>query len=273
MLVNDEGYTARGRCPGDNVALVTLLAEWEAAQQAAAGAASRRGRAARRSPDRWPMSDTDSTYQLMRHRVCRMLRVHWDPIGARQMPTLPQDEYASYAQPILDLVETGATDLELSSLLGRIETEQMGLGAGDSEPRLQAVAAIRAALAEPTLPPSTDVDALIETATKRGEASGPDRLSVLERRLFLIDEMETTCDMGNLDLLLDNHPPSFIAAAANSFAWLGADHIAVALRRIHRHLPDRVERELGAACALITARVGYKYSDITAAVTRWGMHG
>jgi ankyrin repeat protein len=35
-LVNDEGYTAYGRVPGNNPALLGLLAQWEASQRAAA---------------------------------------------------------------------------------------------------------------------------------------------------------------------------------------------------------------------------------------------
>ena len=67
-------------------------------------------------------------YELSR-RVGEILHYIWDPIGVRGAPRA-RDEYDNYVSPILELLEGGATETELSACLTEIATEAMGLTRG-----------------------------------------------------------------------------------------------------------------------------------------------
>jgi|tagenome__1003787_1003787.scaffolds.fasta_scaffold20639510_3 hypothetical protein len=77
------------------------------------------------------------TISALEARVREILLQSWDPIGIAGVATA-QDEYDQYVKPITVMLTTGTSVDELSSYLGEIETDRMGLK-GDP-PRAQYVA-------------------------------------------------------------------------------------------------------------------------------------
>ncbi len=67
-------------------------------------------------------------YEISR-RVGEILHYIWDPIGVRGAPKA-RDEYDSYVSPILELLERGVTEAELSACLTEFATGAMGLNRG-----------------------------------------------------------------------------------------------------------------------------------------------
>ncbi len=52
----------------------------------------------------------------------------WDPIGVTVDPNWPQDEYDNYLVPCLRLLESGASNQEITKYLEYVVGEHMGLG-------------------------------------------------------------------------------------------------------------------------------------------------
>ncbi len=57
-----------------------------------------------------------------------VLHCVWDPIGVRGIAEAA-DEYDSYAEPLLELLELGSPADELAAYLTAVESERMGLAA------------------------------------------------------------------------------------------------------------------------------------------------
>jgi hypothetical protein len=74
------------------------------------------------------------TNHLKRQALARISAVEvalrdWDPIGVMVGEGSPEDEYDSYAPHIVSLVQNGASLNELTTHLGQVRTETMGLPA------------------------------------------------------------------------------------------------------------------------------------------------
>lgn len=68
------------------------------------------------------------TYKLLLDEIKRLLR-EWDPIGVFGDPENPgpDDEYDRYAPMLLAALSRGAAAVEVQAMLGRFQSEQMGL--------------------------------------------------------------------------------------------------------------------------------------------------
>ena len=72
--------------------------------------------------------------RLSKEKRCQQLKeIHqlwcsWDPIGVTIDPDWPQDEYDGYLEPTLHLLESGASEKQLTDYLASVVGEHMGLG-------------------------------------------------------------------------------------------------------------------------------------------------
>ena len=80
--------------------------------------------------------------------VSRLLFERWDPIGVRDEPGAPDDEYEGYAAGVLALVLHHASDDVVAEHLARIEDRWMGLAPSPLAHRGAVAAAIRDAVRE-----------------------------------------------------------------------------------------------------------------------------
>src|SRR3954463_11842375 len=55
-----------------------------------------------------------------------LLWEEWDPIGVRQIPNWPMDEYDAYAADVLIMLRRGASALEIAAYLADLETGHIG---------------------------------------------------------------------------------------------------------------------------------------------------
>ena len=78
--------------------------------------------------------------------VSRLLFERWDPIGVRDEPGAPRDEYEGYAAGVLALVLHHASDDVVAEHLARIEDRWMGLTPSPLVHRVAVAAAIRDAV-------------------------------------------------------------------------------------------------------------------------------
>jgi hypothetical protein len=60
------------------------------------------------------------------HFVDEVLHYLWDPIGVAGAPET-RDEYQGYVGPVLAMLQSGASESELSTYLSRVADEDMGL--------------------------------------------------------------------------------------------------------------------------------------------------
>ena len=80
--------------------------------------------------------------------VNRLLFERWDPMGVRDEPGAPHDEYEGYAAGVLVLVLHHASDDVVAEHLARIEDRWMGLRPSPLAHRVSVAAAIRNAVRE-----------------------------------------------------------------------------------------------------------------------------
>ena len=78
--------------------------------------------------------------------VNRLLFERWDPMGVRDEPGAPRDEYEGYAAGVLALVLHHASDDVVAEHLARIEDRWMGLTPSPLAYRVAVAAAIRDAV-------------------------------------------------------------------------------------------------------------------------------
>lgn len=72
------------------------------------------------------MNENSSYITSLQRKVAKTLLKNWDPIGIQDIPEA-QDEYDSYAYPVVRLLTSGKSEREVFDHLWRIETEHMGL--------------------------------------------------------------------------------------------------------------------------------------------------
>lgn len=74
--------------------------------------------------------------ELMQDYIAKVLLQEWDPIGIREYPEA-QDEYDSYVEGVLRLLETDAPDKALIDHLLEIETDTIGVFIPSERRRLE----------------------------------------------------------------------------------------------------------------------------------------
>jgi hypothetical protein len=68
--------------------------------------------------------------QTGEYELRQILHWRWDPIGVSVDFPYAAGEYDSYAPEVFSVLSNGASANEIAELLGSIEDERMGLGAG-----------------------------------------------------------------------------------------------------------------------------------------------
>ena len=61
-------------------------------------------------------------------RAVEAILRRWDPIGVEPGVVAPADEYDSYAPHIVSMVDSGGSVADVTVHLGKLATENMGLG-------------------------------------------------------------------------------------------------------------------------------------------------
>ena len=92
------------------------------------------------------MTDPSHAAREQIRRVSAALREHWDPIGRREMPDVPADEYENYAPHIITLIREGADDFKVVAHLRELERVAMGLVPSPADDLLGVVAHLRRAM-------------------------------------------------------------------------------------------------------------------------------
>lgn len=77
-----------------------------------------------------------------------------------------------------------------------------------------------------------DIDHFIILAIQQGSTQDPGKLTPLQKTIFLISELEVSCDKDGIDSFVDQHKEGAILDCASAFDAMGAAQLAAAL--IHR---------------------------------------
>ena len=107
---------------------------------------------------------------------------------------------------------------------------------------------------------------LISTALEHGWEFEIERLTPVERKIWLISQAEVLCDKEGIDTFLGEYS-DWLAETANAFADVGAAQISESLQAIRGLLPQRPERLLEAANDLIRLRSQYDSKAVERLVT------
>ena len=71
-------------------------------------------------------NESDPKARVLLRAVDEILHYVWDPIGVAAVPQA-RDEYQSYVPQVFQLLQTGASEGEISGYLSMIATDRMGL--------------------------------------------------------------------------------------------------------------------------------------------------
>jgi len=111
-----------------------------------------------------------------------------------------------------------------------------------------------------------NVEQFLDAAIKQGEQAGAAALAPLERAIFLVSELEVSCDKDGIDSFLNLYGPSELDAVAEILRAAGATATPDGLTRIARALPQRDDALLRSVNDLVTGRTGYDYDSLAKVV-------
>jgi hypothetical protein len=111
-----------------------------------------------------------------------------------------------------------------------------------------------------------NVEEFINAALERGEQAGAAALAPLERAVFLLSELEVSCDKDGIDSFLDTYGPSELNEVAEILSAAGASATADGLTKMARALPQRDDALLTRVNDLVTRRTGYDYDSLAKVV-------
>ena len=111
-----------------------------------------------------------------------------------------------------------------------------------------------------------NVEQFLDAAIKQGEQACAAALAPLERAIFLVSELEVSCDKDGIDSFLNLYGPSELDAVAEILRAAGATATPDGLTRIARALPQRDDALLTSVNDLVTGRTGYDYDSLAKVV-------
>jgi hypothetical protein len=105
-----------------------------------------------------------------------------------------------------------------------------------------------------------------QDSDQAGERAGAAALEPLERAVFLVSELEVSCDKDGIDSFLNLYGPSEHDAVAEILGAAGAAETADGLTRIAREPTRRDDALLTTVNDLVTRHTGYDYDSLAKVV-------